>query len=295
MVENYDKALTREVKAYAKKLGADLVGIADAKLLENPIPGQGHVSPNQFIPGAKAIVVLGLRHIDAFFHPEYPNGVLFHNIYALEHDHLIDQLNVLGYRIARFLQKKKWNSVSMPSSDFFIREKERIPPTFERIFHAGISHRYAAYCAGLGEFGVNSVILTPEYGPKQRWNSVITDAPLEPGKPYKGKVCTRCQKCIEICPSGAITKKVDPSDAKNIYKNFDDWKCMWGVTRLDHPDLPKNPPPNMKIDEIDKIRGPRTNNRNTHSYCALCIKVCEAGKAAERERLSSPNKAKLLG
>jgi len=43
--------------------------------------------------------------------------------------------------------------------------------------------------AGLGEFGRNNLALTPEYGPRIRFNSVITSAKLEPDPIIKEKLC----------------------------------------------------------------------------------------------------------
>ena len=51
------------------------------------------------------------------------------------------------------------------------------------------SNRHAAVRAGLGEFGLNNVVVTPEYGPRVRFNSVITQAELEPSPLLKEKVC----------------------------------------------------------------------------------------------------------
>ena len=43
---------------------------------------------------------------------------------------------------------------------------------------AFFSHRHAAFLAGLGNFGVNNMLLTPEYGPRVRFGSVFTSAEL---------------------------------------------------------------------------------------------------------------------
>ena len=40
--------------------------------------------------------------------------------------------------------------------------------------------RHAATRAGLGEFGYKNALLTPQFGPRQRINSVLTDAELAP-------------------------------------------------------------------------------------------------------------------
>ncbi|MEM2294464.1 MAG: hypothetical protein QXT06_03670 [Candidatus Bathyarchaeia archaeon] len=230
MTEGYDEKLTLEVKEYARKLGADLVGIADSKLLENLDPEQGHISPSEYLRGCKAIVVIGLAHTDVCTeYPEFPvENLIYQDVYCNEYHTLNAELDRIAYRIARFLQDHGYDAVPMPASSPFRRSPKPLPK-YNRFLYAGISHRYAAYCAGLGEFGVNSLLLTPEFGPRVRFNSILTDAPLKPDKPYEGKVCKRCNRCVETCPSGAITPLIDPSDANNVFKNYDQVKCIYGM------------------------------------------------------------------
>ena len=65
------------------------------------------------------------------------------------------------------------------------------------------SHRAAARLAGLGWVGKSCSIITPDRGPRQRFCTVMTDAPLPPGKPLAPR-CGSCRKCTEICPVQAI-------------------------------------------------------------------------------------------
>jgi len=61
--------------------------------------------------------------------------------------------------------------------------------------------------AGLGELGRNGLLITPEYGPRVRISKVFTDLPLTPDKPIEFGVlefCSKCKKCAQHCPSGAI-------------------------------------------------------------------------------------------
>lgn len=65
--------------------------------------------------------------------------------------------------------------------------------------------RIAAYAAGLGEIGWSKVFLTKEFGPRQRFGMIITDAPLEPDPLVPpGTICDRCMECVNACPSDAI-------------------------------------------------------------------------------------------
>lgn len=69
---------------------------------------------------------------------------------------------------------------------------------------AFFSHRHASYLAGMGTFGVNNVIITPNHGPRIRWVTVLTDADLPSGKPLDKEVCIHCDKCVKACPNSAL-------------------------------------------------------------------------------------------
>jgi NAD-dependent dihydropyrimidine dehydrogenase PreA subunit len=61
--------------------------------------------------------------------------------------------------------------------------------------------------AGLGELGRNGLLLSPEYGPRQRICKVFTDLPLQPDKPVDFGLqtyCETCHACAGACPVDAI-------------------------------------------------------------------------------------------
>ena len=61
--------------------------------------------------------------------------------------------------------------------------------------------------AGFGELGRNGLLLTPEYGPRQRICKVLTDLPLVPDKPIDfglQSFCESCHACASACPVDAI-------------------------------------------------------------------------------------------
>ncbi len=61
--------------------------------------------------------------------------------------------------------------------------------------------------AGLGELGRNGLLITPQFGPRQRLCKVFTDIPLQPDRPIDFGLqafCERCNACTWNCPAGAI-------------------------------------------------------------------------------------------
>ena len=77
------------------------------------------------------------------------------------------QLQVMAISIALFLEDHGHLAVPLPASGTRVAEH-----------YVLFSHRHAAVLAGLGEFGLNNLLLTPQYGPRVRLDSVITTAEL---------------------------------------------------------------------------------------------------------------------
>jgi epoxyqueuosine reductase QueG len=62
-----------------------------------------------------------------------------------------------------------------------------------------------ATSASLGAIGKNSLVITPEFGPRVRFAVVLTDALMESSEHRDFTFCDGCSACIEACPGGAIT------------------------------------------------------------------------------------------
>lgn len=62
--------------------------------------------------------------------------------------------------------------------------------------------------AGLGEVGRNSLLITPEFGPRGRYSIVTTDLPVASDTQRKSmgitEFCRICDKCVTACPASAI-------------------------------------------------------------------------------------------
>jgi ferredoxin len=68
---------------------------------------------------------------------------------------------------------------------------------------------FAAIASGLGEIGRGKFLLTKEFGPRQVFSAVITDAKLDSGKPVQLNLCDGCDKCIKVCPHQAILEEMN--------------------------------------------------------------------------------------
>ena len=245
-----------KVKEIALNEGACKVGIASVERFEGA--PKGH-APTDFIPDAKSVVSLGVRLLDTAVEwdklfrnseivPEELRVMLAQGyIYeTVAYSMVNTRLEQIGLSIALFLEKKGYQSMCFPATfDMHYEALMRKIPNFLAPF----CHRHAAVRAGLGEFGRNNLVLTPEYGPRIRLNSVITSAKLEPDPIIKEKLCIeRCSLCIENCGVKALSVK------ENL-----NWNEIW----LDPPSI------------IDKHA---CDSRMVEAQCeGKCIRMCPVG------------------
>ncbi|MEM1717256.1 MAG: hypothetical protein QXN24_06555 [Candidatus Bathyarchaeia archaeon] len=269
--------LTHEVKEFALQQDVDLVGIADVERFVNAPPG---LRPTDFLPRAKSVIVLGFR---------LPLGALeaakrsyeglrsAAQIYGVHAYQVVPNLRLLfaANALARFLEKKGFITMPLPSGP---------------LGGLTISHRHAAVAAGLGEFGWMGLAVTPQYGPRQRWVSVITRAELEPDPLYKGpKLCDRskCSVCVKVCPTGAIpegeSKRVVIGDRIFEYAKINPAKCAIACEGLREFGIPL--PENPTWEDLEKLRQllPRFPPGSLFTpyptyFCGRCLIYCPIGE-----------------
>ncbi|RLC60788.1 MAG: hypothetical protein DRI01_09620 [Chloroflexi bacterium] len=212
------EVLTDEVVTWLKTHGASIVGISNVERFEGA--PRGH-HPCDFVPGARSVITFGVAVLhqslywekllaNSEFVPAEHRKDILQNYLFMQTGYTIPNnlLNSMALHIANFLESQGYLSLFFPATysyeeDEFIQQ--RIP------FGLGLfSQRHAAVRAGLGEFGLNNVVVTPQYGPRVRLNSVITEAELTPSPLLKEKVCLgeSCSLCLQNCP-GAISLRPD--------------------------------------------------------------------------------------
>ena len=219
-----------EIKRIALMQGASKVGIASVESFAGA--PNGH-APADFIPDAKSVISFGIGLLDASVErdrlflnsqmiPEELRSSVQEYIYNTVVYSMVDtRLDQIGLSIALFLEKQGY-----PSICFQAYYGEQYEPLMSKIpnFQAPFSHRYAAVRAGLGEFGLNNLVLTSEYGPRIRLNSVITSMQLEPDPIITEKLCIRgCMLCMKACASCAYNSSINILTPK---ENLN-WNEIW--------------------------------------------------------------------
>ena len=186
-----------------KIYGTPLVGIASADdslfegLKGEQVVGPHHMSPQEWLPGAKSVVSVFLPYTDTVrksnYIQGYPSTEWLYGRYEGE---------ACNKALRRFLEER-FNDLGVnavaPMDD----------PRYKIIDRrSNWSERHAAFIAGLGTFSLNRSVITRK-GSAGRFGSVITDMELEATPRLYSELyeyCTMCNACIDRCPVGAITE-----------------------------------------------------------------------------------------
>jgi epoxyqueuosine reductase QueG len=182
-----------EVKALAKELGADLVGIASADTL-NAFPPDPRFpqTPERISPYVKSVVVI-VSHIPvAAFRAKSNITVQYLDMLVLR------RMDRIAYRLAEKLERRGYPS--------FTTAAQETDWDYKRASYGRLSTRHLGIEAGLGTFGLEVNLLTPEFGPRVYLTGVLTELELTADEPITEQVCIgeSCSRCLYSCPADAV-------------------------------------------------------------------------------------------
>ncbi len=158
------------------EFGADLVGIASARILNafppDPLCPQ---TPDRISPRCKSVVVIVCRIPVAAFRAKHNVAVQYLDMLVLR------RMDKIAYRIAAELEAR-----GHPS---FVTAAQETEWSYKRASYGRLSTRHLGIEAGLGTFGLEVNILTPEFGPRIYLTGVLTELELAPDRPMTEQVC----------------------------------------------------------------------------------------------------------
>lgn len=195
---------TALVRAEAHRLGFDFVGIAkaeqmdeEARRLEAWLNKGFHgklqymanhfdlrTDPTKLVPGAKSVIVL------------------MHNYFPKE-----KQLDPSTPKLARYAYGEDYHHIlKRKLKDLLLFIQENIGEVEGRCFvdSAPVLERDWAKRAGLGWTGKNTLLIRPGAGSYFFLAELILDLPLVMDDPIRDH-CGTCRRCIEACPTEAIS------------------------------------------------------------------------------------------
>jgi epoxyqueuosine reductase len=196
-----------KVKITARELGSDLCGIAPA---ESFLDAPAGFRPTDIYSECKSVIVYAKRIP--------PESMFAENCVPYTHmcniiTRLVDDI---GFKLCEALEGMGIGAVHIPSDDpyeYWDKEKQH--------GHGILSMRHAAYLAGLGTLGKNTLLTNMKLGNIIQIGAVLADTSLDPDKPAGYSMCPdNCRLCIEACPTKALDgKTVDQKQCRTL-SNF---------------------------------------------------------------------------
>lgn len=196
-----------DVKATARKIGFDLVGITTAdpfpkhakavkdRTARGSMPDElvrhfeaiGNADaisdPRTAMPEARSIIVLGMRYLLAEKHtggtPADPTG-----------------------RISKEYWRRNYPELRRMRAEMIADLREKGAKVSDSVI---APTKAAAHRSGIGRYGKNSIIQNEDHGSWVVYTTITTDLVLPPDE-EEGQRCGACQKCMRLCPAKAIAE-----------------------------------------------------------------------------------------
>jgi epoxyqueuosine reductase len=243
------EGLADRIRILAEERGVDFFGIADLTCSRDTIEEQGGPVVAGFPRAVSMGIILPHAVVDQLRDLTDPAVTATYRHVA--YDVVNIRLDLIASEVSSILQRDGYRVIPVPASKRV--DDQRICGIF--------SHKLAARLAGLGWIGKSCLLVTPEAGPRVRWVTVLTDAPLpSTGQPIKAR-CGTCTSCVESCPAQAFSgEPFREEDNRDI--RFDAQAC----------------------EQYLHAQEQKTGS----AVCGNCLFICPYGRGGDAARLSEP-------
>ena len=170
----------KELKEYMIRQGASKVGFADVKGLASEFVDY----PN----GISLVLKIPKETIQLVKDEDYEK-------YWKSFHRQIGKLTKISHKGERYIKNLGY--------DAFALTMKRNEVDMEKLLSV-LPYKTIATKSGLGWIGRSALFVTPEYGSAVALGGILTNMPLEYGKPTTDSMCDECTNCQDACPVGAI-------------------------------------------------------------------------------------------
>jgi|TARA_B100000959_G_scaffold280962_1_gene343893 epoxyqueuosine reductase QueG len=191
----------KDIKEEALRLGADLVGIADGEKLQAELSKiEGMPTPRDVTEfDSNRIIVLAKR-----FGAGSSRIKGWEDTHKFYNDELaVSRLEDIALDMVYYLEDQGYPALLIPSAhvDPFRYENDPANPASQIL-----SAPHAAAEAGLGTFGLNHQLITPQYGPRVTLCLVLSSVECVADSPIDSPLCEgpSCGRCLKACPADSV-------------------------------------------------------------------------------------------
>jgi epoxyqueuosine reductase QueG len=224
MVGVFRRPLTAaDIKAQARALGADLVGIADGAVLDaNPPDPADPRRPSDItaLDGGRVIVLA----------KKLSSGVTRISAWGDRHKYYNDELALTALEetsldLVYWLEDAGYPAIIVPPTHVDPWRYEGEPREHQTTL---LSLPHAAVEAGLGTLGLNLQLLTPEYGPRVLLTAVLCSVDVECDRPMTEALCLgpACGRCLAACPGDTV------QHWGRDWEKCDEYRSPYGFAKL---------------------------------------------------------------
>lgn len=296
-----DTALNDRLRTYLLSEGADLVGFGSVGHLKG---APEIMQPRRYLPDARSLISIGLHINEAscdLIERSVHDGSVppsYHSYQMFTLSIVNPQLDTIAFRGAKFLEDQGYRAYPVPAN-----MPHLLKPSAEYPGGPGdISHKHVAVASGLGRIGWNNLLLTPQFGTRQKLTTIVTNAPLAPDPVCGEPLCDPVEcgfKCARACPTAAIPGTLSAKTTVEIrgepleYAKIVGWRCRWGCSGMlksagGYTDIPM-PDHEPTAEELLRYKA-RTDPWQARvkamsgltPYCGRCLCVCPAGRGPFR-------------
>jgi len=193
-----DRQLSEQLRRYLLARGADLVGFGPVGRLDGT---PEILQPHRYLPDARSLIAVALRINDAACDliarsvHERSNPPSYHSYQLFTLTIINPQLDQIACHGAKFLEQRGYRAYPFPANFPHV-----LKPTAEYPGGPGdISHKHVAVACGLGQIGWHTMLVTPQFGTRQKLTSIVTNALLEPDPRFWRAALPAASMRVPVC------------------------------------------------------------------------------------------------